>query len=63
MRLTEAPALDTPVSAAGLVIGDEVRQLDGSSLASPEDIASLMRRHKPGDAIAVAFVHHCNYST
>ncbi|OFW29562.1 MAG: hypothetical protein A3H97_01110 [Acidobacteria bacterium RIFCSPLOWO2_02_FULL_65_29] len=56
VRLAEAPALDTPVYTAGLDVGDHLRQLGGGRVATPEDVAVVMRRHKPGDAIAITFV-------
>jgi predicted metalloprotease with PDZ domain len=54
--LAEAPAFATPLYAAGLDVGDEIRQLAGTRLASPEDLYSVLRRQKPGDVLPIAFV-------
>ena len=50
------PAANTPVYKAGLDIGDEIRSLDGTKMAVPDDVAAMLRRHKPGDTIAVEYV-------
>ena len=49
-------AANTPAYKAGLDIGDEIRSLDGTRTASPDDVTAVLRRHKPGDTIAVEYV-------
>ena len=56
VRVSQPPALDTPAYAAGIDQDDEIRQIDGMRLSSPEDVNGILRRHKPGDTIAVSFV-------
>ena len=54
-RLAMPPAMGTPAYLAGLDRGDELKELDGSPVTSAEDVAAVMRRHRPGDAVAVVF--------
>jgi predicted metalloprotease with PDZ domain len=56
VRLADAPAIGTPVYDAGLDIGDEVRQLDAVRIGVAEDVAGVMRRHKPGDTLSITYV-------
>jgi predicted metalloprotease with PDZ domain len=56
LRLTAAPLANTPVYKAGLDLDDEIRILDGSRVSSPDDAAAILRRHRPGDGIAVEFI-------
>jgi predicted metalloprotease with PDZ domain len=56
VRVASPPAIDTPAYAGGLDVDDEVRQMDGTRMMSPEDISAMLRRHRPGDAISVVFV-------
>jgi predicted metalloprotease with PDZ domain len=55
VRISAPPAIDSPAYAAGLDMENELRQMDGTRMASPEDVATVLRRHKPGDSIAVTF--------
>jgi predicted metalloprotease with PDZ domain len=45
-----------PIYAAGLDEDDELQQVDGQKIAGGGDLATLLQRHKPGDAVAVVFV-------
>jgi predicted metalloprotease with PDZ domain len=56
VRVSVAPQIGTPAYAAGLDVGDELRELDGVRLSSPEDVSAVLRRHRPGDRIPVIFV-------
>jgi predicted metalloprotease with PDZ domain len=56
LRLAEAPEFGTPLYAAGLDIDDEVRQLAGTRTTSVDDLAAVLRRHKPGDTVPLVFV-------
>ena len=54
--ISSAPLANTPAYKAGLDVDSVVRQLDGARVASYDDIAAVLRRHKPGDTITVEFV-------
>ncbi len=56
VRIAQPPAIDTPVYAAGLDVDDELRQMDGMRLTTTEDVTTILRRHKPGDTVAVSFI-------
>jgi predicted metalloprotease with PDZ domain len=45
-----------PIYAVGLDEDDELRQVDGQTIAGAGDIATLLQRHKPGDSVPVVFV-------
>jgi predicted metalloprotease with PDZ domain len=56
VRVASAPAIGTPAYAAGLDIDDQIVELDGTRVVTPEDVAALIRRRRPGDVITVGFV-------
>ena len=60
MRVSIAPQIGSPAYAAGLDVGDELREIDGIRVSSPEDIAAVLRRHRPSDRIPVVFVDRGN---
>ena len=55
-HVASPPPIDSPAYAAGLDLGDEIRQLDGDRIRSSRDVADVVRRRKPGDTIALVFV-------
>jgi predicted metalloprotease with PDZ domain len=55
-QIAAPPLSNTPAYRAGLDVGDVVRQLDGTRVSSSEDIAAVLRRHKPGDTIGVDYL-------
>ena len=55
LRFAMPPAVGTPAYLAGLDRGDELKELDGSPVTSAEDVAAVVRRHRPGDTVAVVF--------
>jgi predicted metalloprotease with PDZ domain len=55
-RIARTPLSTTPAYKAGLDVGDEIRQIDEARTAVPDDIAAALRKHRPGDTIAVGFV-------
>lgn len=55
VTLAETPRANTPAYKAGLDLGDSLRELDGSRLASSEDMTAVLRRHKPGDALTLQY--------
>jgi predicted metalloprotease with PDZ domain len=44
-----------PAYASGLDQDDELQQLDGQKIAGDADLATVLQRHKPGDAIPIVF--------
>jgi predicted metalloprotease with PDZ domain len=62
-RIAAPPLATTPAYKAGLDVDDVVRQLDGTRVASAEDVAAVLKRHKPGDTIALAFVDRTGTTT
>jgi predicted metalloprotease with PDZ domain len=46
-----------PVYQSGLDQDDELRQVDGQRVASADDLARVLARHKPGDRVAIVFVN------
>jgi predicted metalloprotease with PDZ domain len=56
VRVASAPAMGTPAYAAGLDVDDQIVELDGTRIVTPDDALAVVRRHRPGDTITVAFV-------
>jgi predicted metalloprotease with PDZ domain len=56
VRVAVAPLANTPAYAAGLDVDDELRQVDGTKISAVEDVASAIRRRRPGDAVSVSYV-------
>jgi predicted metalloprotease with PDZ domain len=56
LTVADTPEANTPAYKAGLDIGDEVRALDGVKVSFADDVAAVLRRHKPGDTILVEYV-------
>jgi predicted metalloprotease with PDZ domain len=55
-RVASLVAPTWPIYAAGIDEDDELQQVDGHRIASGDDIASVMARHKPGEIVPVVFV-------
>jgi predicted metalloprotease with PDZ domain len=55
VRLVRTPLANTPLYKAGLDGGDEIRQIDGMRVSSAEDAQAILRRHRPGDTLAIEF--------
>ena len=55
-RLDASPAPGTPAYAAGLDRDDEITELAGQRIGTPERVADILRAHKPGDTIPVSIV-------
>jgi predicted metalloprotease with PDZ domain len=54
--VADTPRSNTPAYRAGLDRGDEIRQFDGTRVSFPDDVAAIVRRHKPGDTVRVEYV-------
>lgn len=52
-----------PVYPSGLEQDDEVQQVDGQRVASADDLATILSRHKPGDRVALLFVNRTGHAT
>jgi predicted metalloprotease with PDZ domain len=55
VRLSSPPPFGSPIYAAGLDVGDEIQQLDGTRIRSFADVTMVLGRRRPGDRIAVVF--------
>jgi len=55
-RVAALVAPTWPIYASGLDQDDELQQIDGQRINGDNDIASVLARHKPGDAVQVVFV-------
>jgi len=56
LTLADAPLSNTPAYIAGLDRDDQLRALDGVKLTLPDDVAQVLRKHRPGDTIDVEYV-------
>jgi predicted metalloprotease with PDZ domain len=54
--VADATRANTPAYKAGLDLGDEIRTVGGSAVASAEAVAAIVQRHKPGDVLLVEYV-------
>ena len=55
VHLASAPPFGSPIYAAGLDVGDEIREVDGTRIRSFADVTTVLARRRPGDRIAVVF--------
>jgi predicted metalloprotease with PDZ domain len=55
VRLGSRPQFGSPIYAAGLDVGDEFRQVDGTRIRSVADLTTVLGRRRPGDRLAVVF--------
>jgi predicted metalloprotease with PDZ domain len=55
VRLGSPPPFGSPIYAAGLDVGDEFRQVDGTRIRSVADLTTVLGRRRPGDRLAVVF--------
>ena len=56
VRVASRPATGTPVYAAGVGLDDQIAELDGKRIVSPQDVAAVLGRRRPGNTIVVAFI-------
>jgi predicted metalloprotease with PDZ domain len=56
VRVGVRPLANAPAYAAGLDVDDELRDVDGTRVGSPDQVISMLRKHKPGDRVTVAYV-------
>jgi predicted metalloprotease with PDZ domain len=55
LKITTLVPPNAPAYAAGLEQDDEIRTIDGVPIRSPDDLASALGRHRPGDDIRVGY--------
>src|SRR5262249_26551830 len=55
-RLAVLVAPAWPIYAAGIDQDDELQQIDGQRIGGDHDLAAVLRRHKPGDSVALVYV-------
>ncbi len=46
----------SPADQAGLVAGDVIVKVDGTTVQSPDDLVTVLESHQPGDGVAVTWV-------
>jgi putative serine protease PepD len=46
---------NTPAAKAGLKAGDVVTSLGGTQISTPNELASVINAHKPGDRVTVTY--------
>ena len=56
-RVADLIVPGSPAYGAGLERDDELRQIDGRSVRSDDDVSAVLQRHHPGDSIAVIFAN------
>jgi predicted metalloprotease with PDZ domain len=56
VRIGVRPLANAPAYAAGLDVDDELRDVDGTRVGSPDQVTSMLKKHKPGDRVTVAYV-------
>jgi predicted metalloprotease with PDZ domain len=55
MTLADTPRSNSPTYKAGLDLGDTLNELAGIRLTRQEDLAVQLRRHKPGETLALSY--------
>jgi predicted metalloprotease with PDZ domain len=55
-RVASLVAPTWPIYAAGIDQDDELKQVDGQTINADRDLATVLARHKPGEAVAIALV-------
>jgi len=55
VRLASPPPFGSPIYAAGLDVGDEIRQVDGTRIRSFADLTAVVGRRRPVDHLAIVF--------
>jgi predicted metalloprotease with PDZ domain len=56
LHVASAPSIGSPAYAAGLDLGDEIRQMGGSVVRSAAELARILNGRRSGETISVAFV-------
>jgi predicted metalloprotease with PDZ domain len=56
LAIASLVAAASPAYAAGLDQDDELRQVDDDRVRSPEEVAAVVQRHRPGDRLRVRYL-------
>ena len=59
-RVSQPILSDAPAYRAGIDMGDTIRTIDGARIATSEDVAAVVARHKPGETMQVQYVDRTN---
>ena len=55
IRVTEPVPFDSPAYKAGLERDDVIVSIGGEAVDSPNDVGDVLKRHKPGNSIAIEY--------
>jgi S1-C subfamily serine protease len=61
--IVQSVAAGSPAAGAGIQPGDVIVEADGKSVATPEDLITTIRSHKPGDTMQMTVVRDGNSQT
>ena len=53
--IADTPLANTPAYRAGLDVGDQIHSVDGTRVTTPDDVTTIVRRHKPGDSLVIEY--------
>ena len=62
VRISAQTPSDSPAYAAGLDVGDVIRQIDDVKITAAEDVNGVLSRHRPGETIEVQYVDRTGLS-
>ncbi len=54
-RVAQSVPFDSPAYKAGLERDDVIVSIGGKAVKGPEDVSTVLRQHKPGSSVAIAF--------
>lgn len=63
LRIVAPTRIGSAAYAAGLDMDDEITKIGDESVSKTDDVDSALKRHKPGDRIAIAFVRRGHLET
>jgi predicted metalloprotease with PDZ domain len=58
LRIVAPTRIGTAAYAAGLDVDDEITKIANESVSKVDDLNGVLKRHKPGDRVTIAFVRH-----
>jgi predicted metalloprotease with PDZ domain len=56
LRVASAPGIGSPAYVAGIDIGDEIRQISGTRVATTQEVNAALAQRRPGELVTVTFV-------
>lgn len=63
LTITTNTIIGSPLYKAGLDIDDEILKVDGKSVTKNDELISILKSHKPGDQLAVEYIHRDDQKT